>query len=286
MNWLTLCGGAVLVLLVMVDACWTTLTTRGAGPVTGVLTNLVRWCASAFSRGTGRRGPLMAAGPIAIGLMGTAWLAGLWGGWLLIFSAIPGAVVNSSTMIPATDTSELAYFTGFTLSTLGVGDLVPSGAVPRFLTALASFNGLVLVTLGITYAVPLVGGAVERRELAFELSLINRAAQHEHTGESFLADALQSVRRDLSHCTEQRMAYPMLDLYYTRKADFSLPFQLAQAARLADLAQRSSQPPPDSRSELKNFLLVVDRYLDLHRLSSGSLEQRLRRLEQRDGWKA
>lgn len=72
MNWLALCGGAVLVLLVMVDACWTTLTTRGAGPVTGVLTNLVRWCASTFSRGTGRRGPLMAAGPIAIGLMGTA----------------------------------------------------------------------------------------------------------------------------------------------------------------------------------------------------------------------
>ncbi|MGM0570868.1 ion channel [Marinobacter sp.] len=285
MDWLNFVAGAALVVLVMVDACWTTLTTRGAGVFTGMVTNTVRWCAITLSRNAGRRAFLVAAGPLAITLMGLVWVTGLWAGWVLMFAAIPGAVQQSSTMMPATAAGDLVYFVGFTLSTLGVGDLVPAGTLSRVLTAVASFNGLILITLGITYAVPLVSGAVQRRELAFELSLVNSAARAEGSSPlPSLTEGLKSVRRDLMHCTEQRMAYPMLDLYFTRAREFSLPWQLANAVSLALKYLEQDGVRPQDQRELGNFLAVAERYLVLHGLTSGSVDNRLQRLVEKDGW--
>ncbi|GGY78711.1 ion channel [Marinobacter zhanjiangensis] len=284
MDWVLVVFGTLLIATVMVDVFWTTLTTRGAGIFTiGVIAG-VRLLVCTCCLTLGRRGPLMTAGPLAVTLMGAVWLAGLWSGWVLVFSGMSASVLDTSTKMPV-GLDGYIYYVGFTLSTLGVGDLIPAGSVPRLLTTAASFNGLVLVTLVITYAVPLVGGAVQRREVAFELYLIN-AARNRDPGlsPSALARDLQSVRRDLLHCTEQRMAYPMLDLYFTRSREFSLAWQLAEAAGQAQACLPSIAADAEEARILRDFLLVTERYLALHGLEAGPLEHRLERLARKDVW--
>lgn len=284
MNWMLVIPGTLLIICVMADACRTTLTTRGSGFLTRGVIEAVRFLAWLSSRWLTGRGPLMVAGPLAVVVMGTVWLTGLWSGWVLVFSGMGESILDSATNMPV-GTGGYIYYVGFTLSTLGVGDLVPAGSAMQLLTTVASFNGLILVTLVITYAVPLVGGAVQRREVAFELSLIN-AAKNRASGSAAatLAADLNSVRRDLMHCTEQRMAYPMLDLYFTRAREFSLAYQLAEAAGHAQECLQRVEPDAGEARMLGDFLSVTERYLSLHGLDEGSLEHRLDRLVRRDAW--
>ncbi|WP_416139575.1 ion channel [Halomonas sp. HK25] len=165
--------------------------TRGSGLLTKQVTHVLRAALACVHTLFGRRIFLVVTGPATLVLLGVVWVAGLWLGWLLIFSGLPEAVVDSQSGRPAS-VSELIYYVGFTLSTLGVGDFLPQGAAARLLTSVAAFNGLVLVTLIITYALPVVSAAVARRQLAFSISMLG------DTPPGYLEDHLERVRLSLS----------------------------------------------------------------------------------------
>lgn len=80
------------------------------------------------------------------------WLLLLWAGWTLVFSASPEAVLQDPEGVPA-DGWARAYFAGFSVFTLGVGDYVPNGPVWQLLTVVAVVSGLALTTMAITYLV-------------------------------------------------------------------------------------------------------------------------------------
>ncbi|MGM0767255.1 MAG: ion channel [Pseudomonadota bacterium] len=250
---LLLAGGAVIIVVIMLDVVWTTLTTQGSGPIARLVTvGTDKIAKTALSIG-GSRTVLTPVGPLAIILLSSIWLFSLWLGWVLVFSALPFGVVESPGGAPASLTERI-YFVGFTLSTLGVGDLTPEGRVPMLLTVLASFNGLVLVTLVITYAVPLVQAAVMRRQLAFSISLLGGSPQEiawvawQKDNRQSFDDALETIASDVIQCAEQRVAYPMLDLFYDRKACFSLGLQLATLDEALNLLECGMQPEYRSQS--------------------------------------
>lgn len=260
-------AGVLVLIIVMVDVAWTTLTTQGSGPVTGLVTVAVEWTATTAHRMSGSRTLLVTTGPVAIVGVGAVWVTLLWAGWLLIFSAFPNGVLEAQSQ-QAANLSERVYFVGFTLSTLGVGDFKPGGEVTRVLTALAAFNGLVLVTLLITYAVPVVQGAITRRKLAFSISLMGnspqemawRAWQDDTQG---FENALGQVSSDLVQCSEQRLAYPLLDLFYCRHTDFSLGVQLGRLDDALSLLTEGLQPDYRWHSfTVENTRKVISHYLD------------------------
>ena len=86
-----------------------------------------------------------------------------------------GAVVCSTTKHPA-EWPETIYFVGYTLTTLGTGDFVPSGTWWDLLSVLATFSGLALVTLSITYAIPVIQAVAQKRTLACKFALWGGAA--------------------------------------------------------------------------------------------------------------
>lgn len=186
-------------------------------------------------------------GPGALVLLGTTWLLTLWLGWSLLFGAFPTGIVNSQSG-DAASLAERVYFIGFTLSTLGVGDFKPSGEIPMLLTVVAAFNGLVLVTLFITYAVPLVQAVIMRRKVAFTVSLLGAnpqemawAAWQEGNRQAF-EDELQTISEDVMQCCEQRLAYPMLDLFYAKWECFSLGLQVAILDEALSILEFGLQP--------------------------------------------
>nr|WP_284048160.1 potassium channel family protein [Marinobacter sp. ATCH36] len=251
----------------MVDVAWTTLTTQGSGPITRLITIAVD-SASARAHGVfGCRAVLVTAGPIAIVAVGSVWVLSLWSGWLLIFSAFPYGVIEAQSGQTA-DLADRIYFVGFTLSTLGMGDFKPGGEVTRLLTALAAFNGLVLVTLIITYAVPVVQGAVARRKLAFSISLLGRNPQEivwrawQNNNAQGFENALGQVSSDLIQCSEQRLAYPLLDLFHCRQSRFSLGVQLSRLDEALSLLTEGLQPSYRWNSlTVENTRKVISHYL-------------------------
>ncbi len=165
MGWFVSVAGVALVLVAMGDIFTTALTLRGAGPVTGRLTawlwRAARWV---LARPTPRPALSLAGPAIAAATVGN-WLLMLWVGWTLVFLGGEGNVVSGSDGTPV-DGWTKAYFAGYTLSTLGLGDVQPQGTLWQFTTAFASVNGFVAVSMAATYLIPVVTSAARQRQLA------------------------------------------------------------------------------------------------------------------------
>jgi hypothetical protein len=148
-------AGAVMVGLAVLDALTTTLVvSSAAGPLTSRIGRSWWRLVHRLARRPDPRW-LTSAGPIIAVLTLSGWLLLLWGGWTLVFSAAPDAVLDDSAGVAA-DGWARAYFAGFSVFTLGVGDHVPNGAVWQLLTVVAVISGLALTTMSITYLVPVV----------------------------------------------------------------------------------------------------------------------------------
>ncbi len=76
--------------------------------------------------------------------------------------------MTSDTNLPA-DLVGKIYFAGYTIFTLGNGDYQPLGGW-RIVTVIANATSLIIVTLSISYLIPLLSAVVEKRVLAGRIS--------------------------------------------------------------------------------------------------------------------
>ena len=219
MNWILLPIGAVIVLVVMWDVFVTTLAVAtSGGPVSGRIAHIV-WIAGLR---VGRRPLLQVLGvALTLGIL-TLWLVALWVGWSLIFSADPTAVVSESSR-PAAFWQRV-YFTGTTLFTLGNAEFRPHGSPWQIVTVVALLNGLGLMSLGITYLIPVTSAATERRQLATSIAALGPRPDDPlliaWNGDrlDFLAERLLGLERELDLLSQRHLAYPVLHFFVARSA--------------------------------------------------------------------
>lgn len=169
MNYLYLLAGAAIFLLIVADIIKTTLSAQGGGAGTQLIARTV-W--RGFFAAAGRRGHhrlLDYAGLTILLTVLLFWVAGMWGGLLLVLLADAGSVVSSSTRAPASVVQKL-YFAGYTLSTLGLGDYVPASNAWRLVTNIGSLAGLIFITTSITYFVPVLSAVNLQRQLSLYLN--------------------------------------------------------------------------------------------------------------------
>ncbi|WP_404384370.1 ion channel [Caenispirillum salinarum] len=251
--------GVVLVLVVNVDFMWTTVSMGGAGLI-----------ANGGARASGRllsrtmKGKLVhAVGPLVLTILFTWWIGGLWLGWTLVFNAEPGAVVASQSG-EAADVWEVAYFAGFSLSTLGVGDFVAAKDGWRLVAILAALNGLSLITLGITYIVSILQTLVQQHAVAREIQTYGRTADElvlwGWTGSDFsrLSQALGSMPQSLLSMEAKEHAFPIAWEYLPgdRRAAIGCSVALLEDALTLIACTRGGD------SLLATDLRPVDRALD------------------------
>jgi hypothetical protein len=134
-----------------------------------------------------------------------------------------------------------------------------------------------MATLVITYALPLVQAAVARRKLAFAISLLGKTPQQIVIRASHpkniqaLESTLQTLASDLMQCSEQQLAYPILDLFYCRQHRYSLGLQVARLDGALSLLAFGLKPDArfqsDSVSDLQE---VIKQYL--YRVQSKAYE--------------
>jgi hypothetical protein len=214
------CAGILILAIIVVDVVVTTLTLGGGGPLTSRLSAGMWWVALQFRRGRGRRSLLGVMGwglLIAIALL---WFVGSWIGWVLIFDSTGTGVVTSLNKLPATFW-ETVYFTGYTLSTLGLGDYQPNGTIWEIATSIASMSGFFLVTLTFAYLLPVIGAATQRRQLALYISSLggtpDEIIARAWTGKGFgeLSQHLISLSPMVIQQGENHLTYPILHYFHT-----------------------------------------------------------------------
>lgn len=214
--------GAVVVVVAVADTLTTVFRVdRRGGQITRIASGLL-W--RTFGGGPGGR---RSTPPAAAGLLMTIGLVGVWVllallGWYLVFLSDPDAVVSAMTGQSADAWSRL-YFVAYTLSTVGHGDYVPSGAPWQVVTGIASGFGFALATLVITYMAGVTSAVIAKRRLARSIWGLGRTPQaivrRAWDGGQFsvLQQHLLAVLPQLHTVAEQHQAYPLMS--YFRSAD-------------------------------------------------------------------
>ncbi|WP_298458468.1 potassium channel family protein [uncultured Cellulomonas sp.] len=260
--------GAALVLLVLVDALTTTVTVGGgAGLLTRRVTGVLWRVLLRVHRRDSDSSVLAAAGAVLLIVTVLVWVALLWAGWALVLLS-SDSVVNSTTRAPA-GVADVVYYAGFTVFTLGVGDFVATTSVTRVLTAAASFTGLFVITLAITYLISVVSAVVARRALAVQIATLGSDPVDMVTGgwdgdqfSSAFVQRLVNLTGALATSAEQHLAYPVLHYFHSSTRVTAAPVAVAHLDEALFLLQEAVQPAaaPEAGT-VAPTRRAVDRYL-------------------------
>ncbi|WP_435746437.1 ion channel [Nocardioides sp. SYSU DS0663] len=263
-----LVAGALLLVAVLGDALVTTLaTSAGAGPLTSlVLGGLWRGMLKLHRQDQGSSF-LTAAGPIVLICTVLTWVGILWAGWTLVFLG-SDAIVDASSKRPA-DVADVVYYAGFTVFTLGTGDFVATTPVWRIATAVASFCGLFLVTLAITYLLSVLSAVVARRALAVQIHGLGSSpagiVAQGWTGEGFgsmFQQQLVSLGASVAVSAEQHLAYPVLHYFHSSSRQLAAPVAIAHLDDALTILHEAIAPAQrPERSAVVPLRSSVARYL-------------------------
>ncbi len=248
----TLAGFAVLA-VTMADLALTTLTTRGAGPVTSRATEVLWRGLLALHRRHPCHRLLASSGMLMVAVIAMIWVTCLWAGWSLVFLGAGSPLIDASSKVPA-DVAERIYFAGYTLFTLGLGDFRPDDDLWRFLTVFCAGNGLLAVTLAVTYLVPIVSAATEKRRLAILVGTLGGSPAeillNSWDGERFaLGGPIDDLVPMIIQQGQQHLAYPALHYFHSPEPMSALSLRLAALGEAA-LLLRERVPAAHRPSDL------------------------------------
>jgi hypothetical protein len=175
----------------------------------------------------------------------------LWAGLLIVgFCLIVwpqlGAAVTSSQGTTGRGFWTAFFYSGYTFTTLGLGDLQPRTDLFRFLSVLESAIGFIYFTMTITYFLSVYTAIQNRNALALRL-------HHKTGGTADAAVYLAGMRRtrqvqevsrelsqdaaSLSELQESHHLYPILHYFRFKESRYALPRILAICLETASLAR-------------------------------------------------
>jgi hypothetical protein len=222
-------GGVLVLVVTGVDVLWTVLAPgSGAGPITARLSALAwRVALRVGRRGEAPRHALLAVFGVAIVVgMLLSWSAVVFGAWWLISSATDGAVRIAGTGQPA-GLLERAYFVGYNYFTLGTNTYQAGDGLWQLLPVAVGASGLVALTIGISYLVPVASAVAERRQLAQYILALGqtptKVAIQAWGGSGFgsLAQHLVALTPMVHLAGERHLTYPALAYFHSAREQAS-----------------------------------------------------------------
>lgn len=215
LDYLVLLLGISIIVMVISDFAVTVFIPRGAGFITGGITVFIAKIFKFLSGNTGIKKILEYKLVFIIAIMIISWLLLIWIAVVLIYSFDYSSIVNADTKIPA-KFHEKVYFVGYTISTLGLGDFQPNGTVWRFFTSIVSLMGFMVLTISITYIVPVVNSIIEKQTLTLQIASLGQTTQeilvNGYNGKNFkdLSNEFSDLSNSIFKHAKNHSAYPVL----------------------------------------------------------------------------
>jgi len=176
MNYFIFILGIILLILTATDLINTSLSVRGAGFLTRRLSKSIWSVLLVVNKKMGQRKVLQFGGAIILVSILINWLLLIWISASLLFISEPKSLMNVETNTTTTIVNKI-FFTGYTLSTLGLGDIEPEGNFWDILTAILSFTGLILISIAITYLIPVVSAEITKRKISVNINTLGGSVQ-------------------------------------------------------------------------------------------------------------
>ena len=223
--------GVLILTLTVVDFLWTTLWVNGgAGPVSK---RVVQGTWKALKTlGRVRPRVLSISGPLTLTLTLLVWVLLLWTGWTFIFAGGETVLTDTRNNAPISWVERI-YYAGYLIFTLGNGDFSPHGGFWQIMTAVATANGMLFITLGATYVLSVLSAVSQQRALADSVTgmgmtsdaLVQKAwnGKDLHDIDLFLS----TTSSMLNQLTAQHKAYPILHFYHSENKKKAAPVAIA-----------------------------------------------------------
>ena len=171
MTALSTAAGILLVLVALRDVFDTIFHPQGRGDVSGALIRGV-WRAMRGVAG-GNHAVLSLAGPLAfITVLATWGVLVILGFALILWPHFPEGFAVAGNVTVDGGLDDALYLSMVNLTSLGYGDIVPTGELLRFVGPIETLIGLGLLTAGISWILLLYRVLSEARSLSHEISLL------------------------------------------------------------------------------------------------------------------
>jgi hypothetical protein len=246
--------GTLAVLTVLLDVFYTVLfPASGKGPVRKPLAAAV-WQAFRALAGvvpeSRRRALLTYAGPVQVLLTMLVWGGLLLVGWALVYLPALGGAIHAASGPTDTGFATALYYSGFTLTTLGTGDIVADTEPYRLLTIVQAATGFAVMTMVITYFLSVYSSLPSRNAFALELHQRTRGTDDAAVLVAvLLTDAVASVTTQLNSTAgflrdvaQTHRSYPVLRAFHYREDYYALPRLLLTSLETVTLIRSTLDP--------------------------------------------
>lgn len=196
------------------------------------------------------------------------WLLMLFLGAFIIYSSSPEMVITSDSKLPAT-LPERLYYTGFVISTLGIGDFIPGKDLSRIITTLLSFSGFILLTTALTYLISVVNTVLQKKQLAIYISTlgndINEIYESVITpeGVNLLVRNTNSIREMIIRNSSNYIFFPIVQFYLSGKKDEALELQLVRLYEVLTILGFQFEQGSGQALKIKSIIATIVNYIDL-----------------------
>ena len=258
--------GLLILLITIYDFFYTTLSGSGAGFISkhvSIFSNrIIQVAVRSFGRSVYKIHGLFVNLAVLAG-----WILLIWFGLFLVYSWNPEAIVNTKG-IPANFVERL-YYTGYTISTLGLGNFKPISGFFEVITALFSFFGFIFFTSSMTYFISVSSALVVKRTLTKSIFNLGKtpgeiAKKLLSLDSSYAYQQLLNLQEMMDKHSVNHHAYPVIHFYTEAKSKNCLSLNLTRLDEALSIlidsgdARDLQQELEPVRSSITSFLENLD----------------------------
>lgn len=228
MDIVFLISGIILLIAITVDITSTILLMNGGG----IISNLVSkglWKILFNLSNKNAKSPLLSkAGLLIMISLFASWILLIWMSFSLIYLYDTGSVVDTATEVNANSVGKI-YFVGYTISSLGNGDLKSGSDSWRIFSNIMSMYGTFFITLSISYLIPVLDAVIKKRALSGYIYQLGKTPEeiikNGWNGEDFsiLYSHFNNLYTMILQHSERHLAYPVLHYFHSTTRKYSAP---------------------------------------------------------------
>lgn len=222
--------GSILLLLIIYDFFYTTLSTSGTGFISSGISLFSYKIIQFFANRFGRKAYSYSGLIVNLSIFFT-WLIIVWIGLFFLYSSNPEAITNSEGR--AANAIERLYFTGYVLSTLGMGNFYPTSISMEVLSSIFSFFGFIFFTSSITYFLSVSSAVINKRTLARSIERLGKTPRT-IAAKLLKIDAVHAYQQMINFQTmldrhvANHQAYPVVHYYSHPEPEVCLGLNIAR----------------------------------------------------------
>ncbi|MCF4101046.1 hypothetical protein L1I30_05170 [Gillisia sp. M10.2A] len=219
--------GTVITVITIVDMISTILSPRGAGLVADRVSRSIWRICLIVTNKNGRRKFLNMVGPVLLLIIVLTWILLLWIGNTFIVYADAEALWSSSNNTYGTGFIEKMYFTAYVLSSMGNGDYTPANDFWLLYTGFISYTGVVFISLGISFLIPVVDAITLKRQVSLRIHQLGKTPKeiierYEQNNFKELLQVISELEPSLLKLAQYHLAYPVIHYFHSENLFESL----------------------------------------------------------------